>query len=144
MTALDNVEAVVVPGPRFRDFLERRPGVAMQLLKLANDRMRNADRTRVRLAAGTARERFAQLLLDLTTSHGRHTEEGTDLTMPLTQQELAASIGASREVIQRLLRDFRERGVVTTRRRTLTVLRPDILRRLAASTEDPDRDNRGY
>jgi CRP-like cAMP-binding protein len=58
------------------------------------------------------------------------------LAIPLTQQELAGSVGASREMIQRLLKELRERGAVITRRRTMVIERPDVLRRIAGYVVD--------
>jgi CRP-like cAMP-binding protein len=79
------------------------------------------------------RQRFAVLLLDLARSHGRRTAEGIELAVPLSKQELAGSVGASREMVQRLLRELREKDAVSTGRRTLLILRPDVLRRIAAA-----------
>jgi hypothetical protein len=54
--------------------------------------------------------------------------------VPLSKQELAGSVGASREIVQRLLRKLRDKEEVATGRRTLVlILRPDILRRIAAT-----------
>ncbi|GAA0558927.1 hypothetical protein GCM10010390_71590 [Streptomyces mordarskii] len=86
-------------------------------LALTSDRMRAADRRRLDFASLTVRERFAVLLLDLARSHGRRTENGIELAVPLSKQELAGSIGASREMVQRLLKDLRERKVVITLQR---------------------------
>ena len=79
------------------------------------------------------RERFAVLLLELARSHGRRTPQGIELAIPLSKQELAGSVGASREMVQRLLKEFREREAVTTGRKALVILRPDILRQVARS-----------
>lgn len=48
-----------------------------------------------------------------------------------TQQEIAAHVGTSREVVGRLMADFAARGLVATRRGAVTLLRPDALAALA-------------
>ncbi|MDX3226515.1 Crp/Fnr family transcriptional regulator [Streptomyces sp. ME19-01-6] len=133
VTALEAVEAVAVEHDRFRDFLGHSPEASLTLLKLTTDRMRAADRRRLDFASLTVRERFAVLLLDLARTHGRRTPEGIELAVPLSKQELAGSIGASREMVQRLLKELRERRAVATGRRMLVILRPDILRQVARS-----------
>jgi CRP-like cAMP-binding protein len=45
----------------------------------------------------------------------------------LAQQELAAMVGASRESVARALAVLRERGVLATGRRTITILDPAVL-----------------
>ncbi|MGQ4386574.1 Crp/Fnr family transcriptional regulator [Streptomyces sp. SAS_270] len=136
VTALETVSAVVVSGERFRGFMAERPEVAREVLKLVTEHMRAADRRRLELSSLNVRERFAALLLDLARTHGRRTTEGIELAIPLSQQELAGSVGASREMVQRLLRELRDRGAVVTRRRTLVIERPDVLRRIAGDALD--------
>ncbi|GHD94173.1 Crp/Fnr family transcriptional regulator [Streptomyces naganishii JCM 4654] len=135
VTALEHVRTVAVQRERFTEFLARSPAVSFALLGLTSDRTRAADRRRLEFASMTVRERFAALLLDLARTHGRRTPEGVELSVPLSKQELAGSVGASREAVQRLLKGLRERGVVTTGRRALVIVRPDVLRRIARAEE---------
>ncbi|MET7783450.1 MULTISPECIES: Crp/Fnr family transcriptional regulator [Streptomyces] len=131
VTALEPVRTVAVERGRFTEFLARFPAVSFALLGLTSDRTRAADRRRLEFASLSVRERFAILLLDLARTHGRRTDQGIELSVPLSKQELAGSVGASREMVQRLLKDLRERGVVMTGRRALVIVRPDVLRRIA-------------
>ncbi|MFE9772387.1 Crp/Fnr family transcriptional regulator [Streptomyces sp. NPDC005931] len=135
VTALEPVRAVALEHERFKDFLGRSPAVSFALLGLTADRTRAADRRRLEFASMNVRQRFAVLLLDLARSHGRRTPEGIELAVPLSKQELAGSVGASREMVQRLLRELREKEAVATGRRALVVLRPDLLRRIAATDQ---------
>ncbi|MFH8985237.1 Crp/Fnr family transcriptional regulator [Streptomyces varsoviensis] len=129
VTALEDVEAVALDRERFTAYLEDTPRAALQLLRLTFDRLHHGDRRRLEFAALTVRERLAVLLLDLARTHGRRTSEGIELTVPLSQQEIAGSLGASREAVARLLKEYRERQAVITRRRTLVIVRPELLRR---------------
>lgn len=131
VTALEPVRAVAVQVQQFTGFLARSPAVSLALLGLTSDRTRAADRRRLEFASMTVRERFAALLLDLARTHGRRTDEGIELAVPLSKQELAGSVGASREMVQRLLKELRNREAVATGRRELVILRPDVLRKIA-------------
>ncbi|MCX5604314.1 Crp/Fnr family transcriptional regulator [Streptomyces phaeochromogenes] len=130
VTTLEPVEAVVIEQGRFTTFLAGSPRVALQLLGLATDRQRSTDRRRLEWAALSVRERLAVLLLELVRTHGSRTDEGIELTIGLSQQEFAGSVGSSREAVARLLKELRTRQVVATRRRRIVVLRPDVLRRI--------------
>ncbi|MBD9702720.1 Crp/Fnr family transcriptional regulator [Streptomyces caniscabiei] len=130
VTALEPVEAVVIDQTRFTAFLAGSPQVSLQLLGLSTDRQRSTDRRRLEWAALTVRERLAVLLLELVRTHGTRTDEGIELTIGLSQQEFAGSVGSSREAVARLLKELRTREVVVTRRRRIVVLRPDVLRRI--------------
>lgn len=133
VTALEQVEATAIEQGRFTRFLTGSPQVALKLLGLATDRQRSTDRRRLEWAALAVRERLAVLLLDLIRTHGIRTDEGIELTVPLSQQEFAGSVGASREAVARLLKELRDRQVVVTSRRRVIVVRPDVLRRIAGT-----------
>lgn len=131
VTALEPVEAVVIDQGRFTMFVSNHPGVALHLLGLSTDRQRSTDRRRLQWAALSVRERLVVLLLELIRTHGSRTDEGVELTIGLSQQEFAGSVGSSREAVARLLKELRDRNVVATRRRRIVILRPDVLRRIA-------------
>ncbi|GHD59130.1 Crp/Fnr family transcriptional regulator [Streptomyces goshikiensis] len=133
VTSLERVRALVIEHETFRAFLARCPDAALQLLALTADRQRAGDRRRLEFAALSVRERLAVLLLELAQLHGRRTAEGLEVAVPLTKQELAGAVGASREMVQRQLKDLRDRGVVSTGRRALVIVRPDVLHRIARS-----------
>ncbi|MFD6424931.1 Crp/Fnr family transcriptional regulator [Streptomyces sp. NPDC060198] len=135
VTALAPVRAVVVEQEKFRAFVAGSPQVSLALLALSADRGRASDRRNLEFAALTVRERLAVLLLELARTHGERTDEGIELDIPLSKQELAGSVGASREMVQRLLKDLRDRGIVVTGRRAMLIVRPDALRRIARLQE---------
>ncbi|WP_078490628.1 Crp/Fnr family transcriptional regulator [Streptomyces scopuliridis] len=132
VTALEPVEAVAVEHDRFRELLAASPQVALRLLGLTADRTRAADRRRLEFASMSVRERFAVLLLDLARTHGRRTDDGIELSVPLSKQELAGSVGASREMVQRPREPHdsaaRHREVQRPRRRGAEVSAPHALR----------------
>ncbi|MCB5178649.1 Crp/Fnr family transcriptional regulator [Streptomyces antimicrobicus] len=130
VTALEPVQAVAIDQHGFHTFLAHRPRVALTLLGLTADRIRAADQRQLEFASMSVRERLAALLIDLSRTHGRRTEDGVEITVPLTKQELAGAVGASREMVQRQLRELRARGVVSTGRRALVIVRPDVLHRI--------------
>ncbi|MFD7744665.1 Crp/Fnr family transcriptional regulator [Streptomyces sp. NPDC059698] len=131
VTALAPVRAAAIEHGSFREFVAHSPAVSLKLLGLTSDRTRAADQRRLEFASMSVRERFAVLLLDLLRTHGRRNETGIEIDVPLSKQELAGAVGASREMVQRLLKDLRTRGIVITGRRTLVVIHPGALRRIA-------------
>lgn len=59
---------------------------------------------------------------------GASEQGGIVIDIPLSQRELAGSVGASREAVARALRILRERHVVTTKRQRIVIVRPQVLR----------------
>ena len=61
------------------------------------------------------------MLVELAAEHGRRCEDGIELTLPLSQDELAGLVAASRESVARALGSLRSLGLVSTSRRRLVV-----------------------
>ena len=131
-TAITPVEAVVVPAAAFWAFLTEHPGAAVALLRTVVARLRDADRQRVEFGSQQSLPRLARRLLELAESHGRRAPDGTiHIELPMTQEELAGWVGASRESVARVLRALRSTGAITTARRAITVVDLERLRELA-------------
>jgi len=70
--------------------------------------------------SGSAPEKMARLLLEWS-SKGKTTHEGTQLTVPLTHEEIAEFIGSTRETVTRTLSDFKSKKLVTIHGSTMTI-----------------------
>jgi len=70
--------------------------------------------------SGSAPEKMARLLLEWS-SNGKTTQEGTQLTVPLTHEEIAEFIGSTRETVTRTLSDFKSKKLVTIHGSTMTI-----------------------
>lgn len=129
--AVDEVEALVIPGSAFRGFLERRPRIALVLLSGVAERLRAADRQRVDYAVNDVVVRVAGRLVELCDRFGAEEGAGIDIGLAITQDELAAWAGASREAVAKAMALLRTLGWVQTERRRILVLDLPALRRYA-------------
>jgi CRP/FNR family cyclic AMP-dependent transcriptional regulator len=130
--AVDEVEALVIPGSAFRAFLERRPRIALVLLRGVAERLREADRQRVDYAVNDVVVRVAGRLVELCDRFGCEDGGRVDIGLAITQDELAAWAGASREAVAKAMALLRTLGWVQTERRRILVLDLPALRRYAA------------
>jgi CRP/FNR family transcriptional regulator, cyclic AMP receptor protein len=129
--ALEPIDAVVIDGERFREYLETTPRVALALLEMEVSRLRDADRKRIEFGAYDSVGRVASRLVELAERFGEASPEGVRIALPLSQRELAGWVGASREAVTKALHVLRQRGLIETHRRSVTVLDPAGLRRRA-------------
>src|SRR5207342_283186 len=125
--------ALVVPIAAFADYLRSHGDAAIALLQLVTARLRDADRKRVESAAYDIPGRVARRLLELAERFGEPDGQGVRIGVALSQDELAGWVGASREAVAKALRVLRDRGFVTTGRRTMTVLDLEGLRKRAGA-----------
>jgi CRP/FNR family transcriptional regulator len=74
-------------------------------------------------AFGSLRQRVARHLLDLAASR----QQGRDLMVMVTQQELADAVGSVRPVVARIMRDLRLEGIITTSSDGIIIVKPSEL-----------------
>jgi CRP/FNR family transcriptional regulator len=70
--------------------------------------------------SASAPERLARLLLNWS-ADGKQTQQGTQITIPLTHEEIAEFVGTTRETITRTLSDFKTRNLVTLQGSTMMI-----------------------
>jgi len=128
--ALEDLDALAIAARDFDSFLEAQPRVALVILRVVIERLRDADRSQVEFAAHHTLSRVAGRLVELAERFGEPGDGGVLITLPISQEELASWSGASREATSKALRDLRELGAVETRRRNITVRDVDLLKRL--------------
>jgi CRP-like cAMP-binding protein len=131
--AIDDVEALVIPGSAFRALLENRPRIAFVLLCSVIARLRTADRQRVDYAVNDVVVRVAGRLVELCDRFGTEDGVGIEIGLALTQDEVAAWAGASREAVAKAMALLRTLGWIQTERRRILVLDLPALRRYAAT-----------
>ncbi|KWW97574.1 hypothetical protein TH66_18505 [Carbonactinospora thermoautotrophica] len=128
VTALERVHSRVIAGSTFHGFLLRHPAAALVLTRLVAGRLRAANLRRLQFGAYSVRRRLALVLLELDEWYGRDTPDGRAIDLALSQTDLAGLVGASLESVVKALREFRAEGLIKTRRRHVTILRPQALR----------------
>jgi CRP/FNR family transcriptional regulator, cyclic AMP receptor protein len=131
VTTLEPVDALVVPRSDFLALLERHPRIALVILRMVARRLRYADAQRAAFATLDVAGRLAQRLLELCERFGTPQDSGIELRLPLSQEELANWVGASREAVSKAFQLLRTLDIVETGRRRVTVLDLDALRRQA-------------
>ncbi|MGH2453677.1 MAG: Crp/Fnr family transcriptional regulator [bacterium] len=127
-TALGPVEALAVSGEAFTEFLQEFPRVSLVLLRTISRRLREATRRRIEYGSLDTTARVAARLVELADQYGEAFGSSVRILLPLTQEELAGWVGASREAVSKALRALRQRGWIETHRRGVTVLNRDALR----------------
>jgi CRP-like cAMP-binding protein len=127
--ALEPLSVRVLTADQFRSFLGEHPGAALEFMRMLVGRLRQADRRRMEFGAYAVDRRVALLLAELAADAATDLSRGAPSTaeVRLSQQELAAMVGASRESVARALAVLRDRGVLETGRRTITILDPAVL-----------------
>lgn len=133
-TALVPVEVLAVNCAAFIDHLHRRPALMYQLLVSVTGRLRNSVRKQLEYGTGDALGRLCGRLVELADRYGQSGADGCiELDSPVSQADLAAWTGLSREAIVKALRSLRQLGWVDNQGRHITILQLERVRSRAAT-----------
>lgn len=124
--AVVDAELFLMSPETVRRLSERHAGVARALLVELSERAQSFAAEVSGNAFSSVRQRVARQLLDLAATHPAERQDG-ELAVRVTQGELAAAAGTVREVVVRVLRRYRESGVVRTDRERIVILEPALL-----------------
>jgi CRP/FNR family cyclic AMP-dependent transcriptional regulator len=115
---LEESEFVSIGKTEFRKVLVSSPGMAVHLLKALAGRLREADLQIESLALKDVQGRVEQVLRSLAEP------EGQELVIPprITHRDIAAMVGATREVVTRAFRALEDKGVVRIEGRRVTLM----------------------
>jgi CRP/FNR family transcriptional regulator, anaerobic regulatory protein len=105
-----------------------------RFLRACIDEKDRADQLITDLGRRTAHERIARLILDLQSRlmhRGMVQSETLEMEFPLRHHHIADATGLSLVHVSKVLSEFRRSGVVKISDRSLTILNPEALRRIA-------------
>ena len=112
VSAVDDVTLLFVSKQDFQALCLTHPQVALKVLRVVGARLRRLVGIIEELSFTTVRHRLASFLLRLAQGQGKHTSEGVEVTLPVSNQELASQIGTVRELVSRNLSRFQSEGLV--------------------------------
>ncbi|MDE2516540.1 MAG: Crp/Fnr family transcriptional regulator [Rhodospirillales bacterium] len=128
-TALEETLLLVVERRHFAPLIAANPDLAARLLRILCQRLRRTSRTLEEVALLDLPERLARTLLQLSEEYGQRVGEGVRLDIRLSQRELSALVGASRESVNKQLALWRASGVVALERGRIVLRRPELMAR---------------
>jgi CRP/FNR family transcriptional regulator, cyclic AMP receptor protein len=127
--ALEQVETIVLQRRDFMELVEQNPRAFTSLLiNLAGMARRLSDEV-ANLASLDLEGRLAQKLIDLAARFGKPVGDGTEIDVPLTQEDLAAMIGATRTSVNKVLGWYEDQGAIQRVGRRIVVRDRERLRR---------------
>lgn len=132
-TCLAVEESIVLgwPSTEWDHFMTGNLQFAANALQTVGQRLQDAHARIQELSTEEVEQRVARCILRLVDSSGEKTEEGVSINFPITRQEIAEMTGTTLHTVSRLLSAWKDRGLVNTGRKRVTVLKVDDLIRLA-------------
>ena len=126
-SAVGPTRVLLWPRAELQLLLGRHPALALSLLRLLSERLREVQERFRELATERVARRIARALLRLVRQAGRKVEEGVLIDMPLSRQNLAEMTGATLFTVSRTLSEWEARGIIRSGRERVVVTRPHAL-----------------
>lgn len=128
---LEPGEALIVPADQYLQLLQEHPDLAMAQVRRLLRMLQEADDRVVEIATTGVAERVLSRLRALAS-------EATRNEIKLSQNDLAALCIASRGAVAGVLARLRDLGVITTARRSIEIIDPQLLASLDLTSLEPD------
>jgi CRP/FNR family cyclic AMP-dependent transcriptional regulator len=130
VVAMEPVETLVLGRQDFLAFFRGNPEAAERMVVNLAHIIRRVNEDVADLAFLDLPGRLAKKLLELAESHGQQMDGGAgiEITVPLTQEELAGMIGATRPSVNKILGWYEDQGAIQRRGRRIAIFKPDALR----------------
>ena len=124
-TTLTDVEVLSIPCDRFIAHLHSCPELMYRLLLSVTGRLRNSIQRQLEYGTGDAMARTCRRLVELADRYGTVGKDGyRTVALPVSQGDLAAWAGLSREAVVKALRTLRDLGWISGSGRDVTILEP--------------------
>jgi CRP-like cAMP-binding protein len=113
-SAVTEVESRLVFLPRadFEALYRENPDVAEAVIRTLGKRLRHLVHVTETLAFRDVAARLASFLAEFAEHHGTVTENGTEITLDRTREELSFELGTARESVSRALKQLTEKGII--------------------------------
>jgi CRP/FNR family transcriptional regulator, nitrogen oxide reductase regulator len=129
--SMANSRALCWPHELLLQLMSRYPQIAQNAMQsMAGHVQEMQDRYR-EMATERVERRVARTILRLTRAAGKRTEEGIEITIPLTRQDLAEMSGTTLFTVSRIVSEWERNGIVRAGRERLLILQPHGLVKIA-------------
>ena len=134
--AVTDTTLIVLPEQDFQRLMTQQPTIALKFMQMMTTKLWQAQAAFAEVGAFDAAGRLANLLLRLAQDFGVPNERGIMIDLPLSQQDLAKMIGATRETVSHSLAHLLEYGAIRRRRSPIVVNREKLQAYLEEQSDD--------
>lgn len=134
--ALTNLEVYKAPREKLTDFLKNNPDVLYDLLARIYRGLDGLFTRMTYMMSGNAYDRLITEILIQAKRFGKNKEHG-DVELHVSEKELAAQAGMTRETVSREMKILKEKGLVTFAKNTLLIYHLERLEEELGSFDSP-------
>ncbi len=119
--ALENSILCFIPSEIFISLIEKNGKLALNIIKLFSNELKEAEKNIANIAQKSVRERMAQTLLLIKGTYGFEADKKT-LNVKITRDDFAGIAGTTRETATRVLQDFFEEKIIDLKEKKIKII----------------------
>lgn len=124
--AMEDSTVCMLPKDLMEDLLHRYPDVARQFIEILSNNLQEKEEQLLQLAYHSVRKRMAEVLTRLC----KQEQEGIELTLRISRDNLAAMAGMATETVSRILSDFKDEGIIERKGSQIVILDQNKLQQM--------------
>lgn len=119
---------VAIPVQAFEQLILEMPTISMKVIDVMGAKIRELQQKLQQFAGHNVNGRILSFLLQLADKHGERKGTHIHIDLPVTNQELANSIGTTRETVNRLLNQLKKQKILQSNRSEIVILDIEALK----------------
>jgi CRP-like cAMP-binding protein len=128
-TAINDMEVCFIPKEEILNDLQKNPEFTLNVLKDMASSLKEADNYLVDMAQKTVKQRLAEMLIKLDEKFGKDADGSLDIA--LSREDIANIIGTATESAIRLLSEFKKKGIILLKGKSITLINMKELHKIA-------------
>lgn len=125
---LEDAQIGIIKNSDLEKLIAENPMLSLELIKYLNNRLVEAQNKVRNLALYDTFGRTAQALVKLAEEHGKKTNQGIELDLGISRQELANIVGTTRETVIRVLAAFKKEKSIELEKSNIIIKKLDKIK----------------
>lgn len=126
--AIIDTHLVAIPVRLFELLMLNTPSIAVKMMRVMGDKIVELQEKLQSLSGQDVKHRVLSFLLKLAEQHGEINGNRITINLPMTHQEIANSVGTTRETINRLLNQLCKENTLKTDRNRIVIIDLEALK----------------
>ncbi len=125
--ALETTFVCEIPYVKFKSFAQKHPELHIELVAQLSRMLREERMHSLHLAGTAAEKRVGSFLIDIATKLFALQSGSCSIVLSMSRSDIANYLGLAMETVSRTLTQFRDRGLISVRRKHITILEMEDL-----------------
>lgn len=129
--ALEDTTVCFLDRKYIHELVNHEPTVAFNLITKLSSSLGLSEDKLASLSSKSVRERVAEFLLLLKSTHGKKTDDGTIIDLKLTREEMASAVGTATETLIRFISELKDEKIIRNDGKKIIILDSERLAEFA-------------